>query len=151
MLTYDDPAADIVIDTEDDVRIVAARNVRVVRCGDLYANGATIRGGLYANRATIRGITIQPLTEPERAILRRIRDEIALDMNTWHGDDDGWCATHEGHCGTTHCLAGGAQALSGDPSVRAMEPLDAGRMLLPNASYLFFAPQAQVEKFLAAL
>ena len=252
MQTYDDLTADIVIDTDDEVRIIAARNVRVIRCGDLdaggatiggslsasdatisghlyanrlyanrakiggslsanratiggslsasdakisghlYANRATISGHLYANRATIGGslsanratiggslsasdakisghlyagdakidgrldasdatiggIKIGPLTDAERVILRQIRDSIDLDMNSWHGECDDWCIHHEGYCGTTHCLAGGAQALSSDPGIRAMPPLDAGRKLIPNASYLFFAPQPIVERWL---
>ena len=40
-------------------------------------------------------------------------------------------------CGTTHCIAGWAQALSLDPAVRAMRTPVAGSSLLPRHAHLF--------------
>lgn len=54
-MIHNDPQADITIDTDGDVRITAARNVRVMRCRTLDASDATIGGGLHAFRAQIGG------------------------------------------------------------------------------------------------
>ncbi len=170
-MTYDDPTMDVVIDDPDEYAdIRRARSVRVIRAdivdavhaqieGDLDADGATVADGIYADGAkiggrikakgaTIGGIKIGPITAAEKTLLLKIRKSIRLDMEGWHGGGREWCKKHRGHCGTTHCLAGGAQALSRDPKIRAMDPYCAGSKLLPNASYLFFAPQDIVERYL---
>lgn len=150
------PYADIEIAfaLDADATIRVARNVRVVTCrdlradnatigGSLRADGAKISGNLSATDAKISGVTIAEPTQAEIDFLRRIPID-RLVMSEWHGKD--WCADKPGDCGTTHCLAGFAQAWSEDQEIRKMEPSAAGRKLIPNLSYLFFAPQALVEK-----
>ena len=74
-------------------------------------------------------------------------DRASLYMAGWHGDD--WLPdAAPGGCGTTHCLAGWAQALSPDPEIRRLDPAVAGSRLLPRHAYLFFASDADA---LAAL
>ena len=116
--------------------------------GDLDARDAEIGGDLYACHAEIAGIKIGELTEAEKKILKQIPVP-RLNMSDWHGY--GWEPRKRGDCGTTHCLAGWAQALSIAPEIRQMDALHAGRELLPNASHLFFAPQKIVEDWLCKL
>lgn len=166
MQTYDDPNADIVIDTDDDVLIISARNVRVVRCGDLDASGATIGGDLNAsgatiggwldasgatiggdlsaNDATISGVLIARPTPAEREMIISIlaeSDSGHLQMDRWHS------------CNTAHCIAGFAQAMSGRPQ-RDDTALADGRELLPSVSHLFFTTEAvaikEMRRILAA-
>ena len=68
-----------------------------------------------------------------------------LNMSVWHGDD-AWLGRTpaqeiETECGTTHCLAGWAQAISDDPVVRQLGPSVAGSWLLPRHAYLFCATE----------
>ena len=93
--------------------------------------------------------------EEEIAMLDRIRgivlaDPDRLDMNEWHGEE--WtpdCPIDgEVTCGTTHCLAGWAQALTTDPTLRTMPAQIAGKNLLPRSGHLFFANEERVLQYL---
>lgn len=70
--------------------------------------------------------------------------KLGLDMDQWHGDD--WNPYEEGTCGTTHCLAGWVQALSTDPEIRHMDPLEAGLKLIPRHAHLFYKTNEEVLK-----
>ena len=78
------------------------------------------------------------------------RDQKNLDMLVWHRawwlNDEvkyrTWCeeaSYQEGFhsCGTTHCLAGFAQAMAGEEAF-ALTPLDAGRKLLGSEAAMHF-------------
>ena len=54
------------------------------------------------------------------------------------------------HCGTSHCLAGWAQIISGR-DIDDGKALSDGRELLPSLSHLFFAPDKPVKKLLLEL
>jgi hypothetical protein len=59
-------------------------------------------------------------------------------MNNWHGT--GWspeCGP-EHACETAHCLAGWAQALCPDKSIRMLDPTTAGVRLIPLAAPRFY-------------
>lgn len=71
-------------------------------------------------------------------------------MKEWHGDG----LSHEpemGDCGTTHCLAGLAQALSTDPEVRKLRPAVAASRLLPRHAKLFHRTELEVLEVLKNL
>jgi len=111
------------------------------------ASGAKIGDGIYASGAKIGDVKIGKPTPAEIEIFRTILANIdRLEMNTWHGE--GWNHDNdETDCKTTHCMAGFAQCC-GDAKVRRMDTLDAGRLMIPSASHLFFAPNPVVEKWL---
>jgi hypothetical protein len=74
------------------------------------------------------------------AMLDQIREMVVahpetLDMAQWH-------------CGTSHCLAGYAQAISEDPVIRRMHPSDAGIRLIWPASHMFYADNVAAFDFL---
>jgi hypothetical protein len=104
--------------------------------GELLYIGARIAGALCCMGSKIKGVKIGEPTEAEIEFLRSIPID-RLRMEQWHGG--GWKPSEPGDCGTTHCLAGWAQAKSGDLMIRKMEPSAAGRKLIPNLSYLFYA------------
>jgi len=117
--------------------------------GSLDASNADISGDLYASNAKIGGVTVTEPTAEQIELLDRLRSELLplLKMNAWHNSS--WSPDSPvGLCGTTHCLAGGAQAMSSDPEIRRMEPHEAGLKLLPCCAHLFFASQKTVEKYL---
>jgi len=78
------------------------------------------------------------ITEDELAILRQIPID-NLDMSGWHND-----------CGTTHCLAGWAQVLSGLESDDA-SAYDDGCRLLPSMQWYFFASTDAVKQYLQSI
>ena len=89
----------------------------------------------------------------EIALLDQIRTQVVdqngtLAMGDWHGDETKWDANQAGTCGTTHCLAGWAQALSTDPEIRRLDPEIAGRRLIPRTAHLFFSTNDRAMKFL---
>jgi hypothetical protein len=125
-------------------------NMRGATIGrDLRFEEAAVDGGVTADGATIGGTAIGKITPEEVAILDAIPRN-RCDMRGWHGNVSWINRTpqQERGCGTTHCLAGWAQTLSSDPEIRCMGPLRAGQLLLPNVSYLFFAPQQFVDRWL---
>lgn len=99
----------------------------------------------------------------ESALWARIRTIIlaergVLNMQDWHADY-GWTAALPSTdaeaeavaCGTAHCLAGWAQALSRDPSTRNDTPTaQVGSKLLPRHAYLFGESDAFVLNLLRA-
>jgi len=63
----------------------------------------------------------------DRAILEAIDRGGRLCMDHWHGDKDDFAATYEGRrCGTTHCRAGWAIRLAGQPGYDLEDRFDAG-------------------------
>ncbi len=80
-------------------------------------------------------LSANPSAEEMKIIKQIPVDE--LDMSKWH-------------CGTSHCLAGWAQVISGR-ELNDHEALDDGRELLPSLSHLFFAPNEPVKKLLMQL
>lgn len=93
--------------------------------------------------------------EESDALLAQIADIVLarperLEMNCWHGPAWDWTHTpQEAHtCGTTHCLAGWAQALCSVGAIRRMDPLQAGVMLIPTAAHLFYASNEAALAFL---
>ena len=77
------------------------------------------------------------------ARLDEIREHVVehgdqLNMLSWHGD--GWSSDlgPDHACKTSHCLAGWAQALCPDASIRKLDPVDAGVKLIPLAAGRFW-------------
>lgn len=108
-------------------------------------DGASLTGanlaGAYLEGANLDGATGIATAEEEAATWRAVCAAVVaapgrLDMYAWHGP--AWDPSAVGACGTTHCLAGWAQALSADPVVRAMEAGVAGSRLLPRHAHLFY-------------
>src|SRR5271156_1403769 len=58
MKIYNDPAQDVVVDTDESAQVIAARSVRVIRCSTLYAGYAQIGGDLDAGAAEIGGALV---------------------------------------------------------------------------------------------
>lgn len=137
MKVYNNPSEHVHIDTDEDVRIVAARSVCVLRCGHLDASGATING-----------VKIGTPDEAEIELAVRAMDTGRLEMAYWHSDN--W-NTEQGQwdtdCKTTHCLAGWAHVAHPEYETA----LEAGLAILPNLSYLFFAPQKIAESHIRRL
>jgi hypothetical protein len=69
-------------------------------------------------------------------------------MHNWHGI--GWDPGKPGTCGTTHCLAGWAQALCTEPILRRMDPPQVGAMLMPRHAHLFHATNETVMELVRA-
>ena len=63
--------------------------------------------------------------------------KLGLDMSQWHAPFQ-WDPEKPGTCGTTHCLAGWAQALSTDMEIRRASAIIAGLALIPRHAHLFF-------------
>ena len=101
--------------------------------------------------ANLSGAVFGAATSEEVARLDAVREIVLakperLYMNNWHSDE--WTPEHtpeeEQTCGSAHCIAGWLQALSPDPAIRQMDPLDAGVKLAPTAAPLFYVDDAIV-------
>ena len=104
-------------------------------------SGADLSGAVGIATEAEEAATWAAVREAVRA------DRASLRMAGWHGN--GWSPDADpGGCGTTHCLAGWAQALSEDPEIRRLAPAVAGSRLLPRHARLFLASDADA---LAAL
>jgi len=125
---------------------------------DAYLRGADLRGA-YLRGAYLGGAKGLPIPfaskEESTATLDRIREIVLaeperLTMDKWHGSE--WKASKvpekPGQCGTTHCLAGWAQALSTDVAVRKLDPQFAGMLLIPTATHMFFSSNDAALRFL---
>jgi hypothetical protein len=108
---------------------------------DAYLSGADLSG------AYLRGAS-GLATEAEEAVTWAavcqaiVAEPERLAMGDWHGP--GWDPTEPGACGTTHCLAGWAQALSTDPKIRGLSAELAGSILMPRHAHLFFHTTEEV-------
>jgi hypothetical protein len=87
------------------------------------------------------------------ARLDEIREHICvhgdqLKMDNWHGT--GWNAKvgPEHACETSHCLAGWAQALCADESIRKLDPTTAGVRLIPLAAGRFWDSDETTKEWL---
>ena len=71
-------------------------------------------------------------------------------MNSWHSNNWEFETIPDvpGECGTTHCLAGWAQALSKDIAVRQLPASVAGIVLIPTASHMFYETNENAMCFL---
>jgi hypothetical protein len=100
------------------------------------------------------GVDISQLPD-EISLLDRIGNVVVvnnnrLNMGHWHADD--WreerSACEEEKCGTTHCLAGWAQALCDSRDIRRLEPEIAGAILIPSMKQYFHSKPEFVIDFL---
>jgi hypothetical protein len=103
--------------------------------------GANLDGAIGIATAAEEAVTWAAVVAAVRAEPDR------LDMQDWHGA--GWDPAAVGACGTTHCLAGWAQALSNDPEVRWMVPAIAGSRLLPRHARWFYRSNDAVRRMIA--
>ena len=118
---------------------------------DANLTGADLTGANLAD-ANLAGaeltVAIGIATEAEEAATwAAVREAILADpsllaMHAWHGSD--WDPDAVGTCGTTHCLAGWAQALATDPEVRGLSAELAGSRLLPRHAHLFYGSDSAV-------
>lgn len=117
----------------DDAKIInCVIDDNVVVCGRSEISELDVDGDVHINNNiwTWKGIPGPPI-EDQRKLLSMIADKVrknpdSLDMNDWHSD-----------CGTTSCLAGWAQILSGRPRSRDNAYKD-GVELIPIAAHLFY-------------
>jgi hypothetical protein len=87
------------------------------------------------------------------AHLDEIREHVCmhndqLNMRLWHGEKWSPETKPEHACQTAHCLAGWAQALCPDASMRALDPITAGVRLIPLAAGRFWDTDASVKEWL---
>ena len=110
---------------------------------------ANLSGANLRNAKMDGAITIISREEEQknwRAVCEAVKRTNRLDMRNWHGP--GWNPEAKGDCGTTHCLAGWAQALCDDPVIRKMEPSIVGSILMPRHAHLFMKSDAEIMKLI---
>lgn len=85
-------------------------------------SNADLRGAILPD-----GVPVVP--NIDRAIRDAIKAGGALCMGQWHGDEfdnEEEMTIAQGYCGTTHCRAGWAVALAGEPGVKLEERIGTG-------------------------
>lgn len=132
-------------------------NLRYATLEGADLRGANLRdadfGGADLRKADLRDVTGIATREECIARLDEIRAHVIehndrLDMTCWHAS--AWSPTTEpAHaCETAHCLAGWAQALSHDASIRQLHPTTAGVRLIPLAAGMFWETDERVRDWL---
>ncbi|MCI0541141.1 MAG: pentapeptide repeat-containing protein [Verrucomicrobiales bacterium] len=127
--------------------ILCGAELRGANLTDALFTGADLSG---ARLSDTKGTTTN---EESIARLDEIREHVIvhgdeLKMGAWHGT--GWDPDCEPEhaCKTSHCLAGWAQALCPDKSIRELDPITAGVRLIPLAAGRFWGDAENTKKWL---
>ena len=109
-------------------------NLRSANLVGANLEGANLRSANLegANLDRASGIPIADPSLPRRVAEVVLANPKALDMSCWHGSST--------ECGTTHCLAGWAVALTpgADMLEQRIGTATAGQLLMPSAAHLFY-------------